>query len=96
MSPCAGFEKEDSLAHTLLSKPSIKRKVERMPTSTWAAATILKKMQTLIEKDDTPEINRVSKLLNYAIDEIIRATLWVLRLLFGFWKRLHILLGFKR
>jgi hypothetical protein len=67
-----------------------------MPTSTWAAATILKKMQTLIEKDDTPEINRVSKLLNYAIDEIIRATLWVLRLLFGFWKRLHILAGLRR
>jgi hypothetical protein len=67
-----------------------------MPTSTWAATTILEQMQTLIEKDDTPEINRVSKLFNYTIDEIIRAALWVLRLLFGFWRRLHILLGFKR
>ena len=90
------FEKEDSLAHALLSKPSIKRKVGCMPTSTWAATTILEKMQTLIEKDDTPEINRVSKLLNYAIDEIIRAALWVLRLIFGFRKRFQILLGFKR
>ena len=89
------FEKEGSLAQALLSEPSIKRKVEHMPTSTWAATTILEKMQTLIEKDDTPEINRVSKLLNYTIDEIIRAALWVLRLLFGFWRRLHILLGFK-
>jgi len=90
------FEKEDSLAHALLSKPSIKRQVMHMPTSTWAATTILEKMQMLIEKDDTPEINRVSKLLNYYIDEIIRAAFWVLRLIFGFRKRLHILLGFKR
>ena len=90
------FEKEDSLAHALLSKPSIKRKVERMPTSTWAATTILEKMQTLIEKDDTPEIHRVLKLLDYAIDEIIRSALWVLRLIFGFWKRLHILPRLKR
>jgi hypothetical protein len=90
------FEKEGSLAQALLSEPSIKRKVEHMPTSTWAATTILEQMQTLIEKDDTPEINRVSKLFNYTIDEIIRAALWVLRLLFGFWRRLHILLGFKR
>jgi hypothetical protein len=90
------FEKEASLAQALLSEPSIKRKVKQRPTSAWAATTILDKMQTLIEKDDTPCVNRVSKLLNYAIDEIIRAALWVLRLLFGFWKRLHILLGFKR
>jgi len=90
------FEKEDSLAYALLSKPSIKRKVGCMPTSTWAATTILEKMQTLIEEDDTPEINRVSKLLNYAIDEIIRAALWVLRLIFGFRKCLHILPGLKR
>jgi hypothetical protein len=67
-----------------------------MPTSTWAATTILEKMQTLIEKDDTPEIHRVLKLLDYAIDEIIRSALWVLRLIFGFRKRLQILLGFKR
>jgi hypothetical protein len=90
------FEEEDSLAQALLSKPSVERSVEHMPTSTWAATTILEKMQMLIEKDDTPEINRVSKLLDYAIDEIIRSVLWVLRLLFGFWKRLHILAGLRR
>jgi hypothetical protein len=82
------FEDDASLALALLSKPCISRTAKDLPTNYWAATTILHSVKSLIEKSEQKRENKVTKIGNFALDEAVWVSLWVLRLIFGLRRRL--------
>jgi hypothetical protein len=89
------FEDDASLALALLSKPCISRTAKELPTNYWAATKILHSVKALIEKSEQKREIKVTKILNFALDEAIWVSLWVLRFVFGLRRRVATLITLK-
>lgn len=81
------FNEVLSLSDALLNEVEIAKKEQEIPTSVLTAQSILRACENLRINYAASKVSIVQSSLNSFIDELVRATMWILRAAFGIHKR---------